>query len=69
MKTIKLLVLSLILGGSFGCQCSPLTECYCDGIDHIADHGPRAECLYHSKLDLTRINMPDGIHCCHGCCR
>lgn len=58
-----------------GCQCSRVTERYCDAVDHVADYEPNLERLYCPCADLTRIGHPDWCRCrvnrlwCrHGCC-
>ena len=67
MKRITSLLLGLLILTACGCQCCGVTDHYCDHIDDVADSGPRMEWLYHSKLDLTRINKCDGIQCCPRC--
>ncbi|MEZ6060210.1 MAG: hypothetical protein R3C19_07610 [Planctomycetaceae bacterium] len=73
-KLLLLLALCCLPCAATGCQCCSLTERYCDLIDDVAYPNVCCERWYHSKLDLTRINMPDGIQCCPGggccnCCR
>jgi hypothetical protein len=59
-----------LLGWLSGCQCCCCgTNAYSAVIDCINDHPLRLECLYCSKLDLTRINRPGGIQCGRCCCR
>lgn len=44
-----------------GCQCLPATtDTYADEIDALGDAPPRADAIYPSRLDLTRIGFPDG---------
>lgn len=69
------LAIAIVLVTITGCQCSRLTEHYCDAVDCIADHEPDLEHLYNPCYDLTRIGHPDWcccrhnrLWCRHGCC-
>ncbi len=74
MRNLLLFALSCVPLFGAGCQCCALTERYNDCIDDVSDTTCCYERFYYPKLDLTRINMPDGIQCCSGsnccnCCR
>ena len=61
------LVVGFNLLTAFGCQCCCGTNVWSRMIDFTSDHPPIAQCVYCSKLDLTRINRPGGIQCGCGC--
>lgn len=61
------LVVGFNLLTAFGCQCCCGTNVWSRVVDFTSDHPPIAQCLYCSKLDLTRINRPGGIQCGCGC--
>lgn len=58
-------ILALVV--NCGCQCCCCgTNLWSRGVDCGVDHAVPFDCLYCSKLDLTRINRPCGWQC--GCC-
>jgi len=59
MAGIQRIWLTALLLGNAGCQCCSWTEHYQDTIDHVADHQPHLDSIYHPGLDLTRIGYPD----------
>lgn len=57
----------IMLAANCGCQCCCCgTNLWSRAVDCGVDHAVPFDCLYCSKLDLTRINRPCGWQC--GCC-
>lgn len=59
--------LTLLLSTATGCQCCCGTNVVNCVIDWGVDHAVPLECLYCSRLDLTRINRPGGPWRCRSC--
>lgn len=55
---------ALLLCGSFGCHCMPVTERYCDAVDCIADQEIDKDRYYRPAFDVTRWGMWNGPECC-----
>lgn len=66
-SALRAACLTLLLFTAPGCQCCCGTRVVNCVIDWGVDHAVPLECLYCSRLDLTRINRPGGPWCCRAC--
>lgn len=66
-RTLGAMCLTLLLFAAAGCQCCCGTNVVNCVIDWGVDHAIPLQCLYCSRLDLTRINRPGGPWCCRSC--
>jgi hypothetical protein len=66
-RALRAAFLTLLLFAAAGCQCCCGTNVVNCVIDWGVDHAIPWECLYCSRLDLTRINRPGGPWCCRTC--
>ena len=50
----------VLLGLVSGCQMCRITDCWNDGVDHVANCEPQFDHWYNPHCDLTREYRPDG---------
>jgi len=68
VAVLRAATLSITLLTAAGCQCCRCTDHVSCVIDWGVDHAVPFDCLYCSRLDVTRINRPGGWQCCRACC-